>query len=238
MKEKFGHLATWLPDANLKLGDVGLLQDGRFFQKKTLEDLRIPFKTRAGSEGGDWDHSSGSDVKVNFAAEAKAGVPGVPSGHAVVSFGSSGSFLFQAHDCRTETIENMAAVGDELVYAYRANAFDKSWIVIDRIVRAKSATVLISDSKTAEIELGADVPLTSLPSLADVSIGVKVRRWTGEVTRFVATASLTPLFGASYLHGILTPRVDPIRGEEKAGAADARAPVLGSVTVDDQLVGR
>jgi hypothetical protein len=74
--------------------------------------------------------------------------------------------------------------------------------------------------------------------LADASIGVKAKRWKGEVTRFVAVAELTPLFGASYLHGLFTPKVDPVRGgETKEAEREGAASVLGSVTVADQLGG-
>jgi hypothetical protein len=228
MSERFGHLATWFPDTRVRLGDVGVLQGGRFFQKKTLEDLQIPFKVRAGSQGGDWDHSSGSDVQVQFSAATPEGAAAVPGGHAVVTFGSTGAFLFQAIDCRTETIENMADVGQEIVSAYRGGVYDREWIVIDRVVRARSATVLVSDSAGAEIELGADVPLAALPSLADASIGVKAKRWRGEVTRFVATSALTPLFGASKLRGLFRPRVGPVRSAEPE-------PVLGALTIEEQL---
>lgn len=200
MRDKFDHFATWLPDEKLQLGDIGALKNGRFYLKTTLERLKIRFAPRPGAAGGDWEHSSGSDVSVDFSAHASMAVPGAPSGGATVRFGHGGAFVFESIGCSTSVIENMAEVGNEVVLAWRSGEYEPSWVLIDRLVTARSATILISDSDSAEVELSASAPLGSMKSLADASLGVTAKRWRGEVTRFVAAAGITPLFGASRLH--------------------------------------
>ena len=233
--DKFDHLATWLPDDMMCLGDVGVITGGRFFRKTTLETLRIRFNVRAGNAGGDWDHSSGSDVKVNFGANAQTSAPGTLAGHAVVNFGSSGAFLFQALGCSTTTIEDMANVGDQIILAFRAKDYAADWIVIDRLVTARNITVLISDSEKSSIELGAKGALAALPSLADASLGISAEKWEGEVTRYVAKPGLTPMFGASHLHKSLFGKVtvNPFRSEDSG--RETAPEKLTSVTVAYQV---
>jgi len=236
--EKFGHLATWLPDDKLRLGDVGILEKGRFFRKTTLKALRIPFKRRLGNVGGDWDHSSGSDVSVDFGGKAESGAEGGPGGRALVNLGSSGAFLFQALGCRSQTIEDMGRAGDEILLAFRAGDYEKNWVVIDRLVTARSATVVISDSATACVEFAGKAPITSVPALADASLGIKVEKWEGEVTRFVTATDLSPMFGASRLRAALfgQPRVDPLRADEAiVDAEPKKAGTLAAVTIEEQI---
>lgn len=212
---KFDHFATWLPDEKLFLGDVGELRNGRFHLQTTLERLKIRYAARSGGEGGDWEHSSGSDVSVDFSAHASLAVPGSPAGAATLRFGSHGSFFFEAIGCSTSVIENMADVGDEVVLAWRARDYDRSWVTIDRLVTAKSATIVIADSDSAEVELSANAPLGSMKALADAKLGVSAKRWRGEITRFIAATGLTPMFGASRLHRRLLggTTVETYRGE-------------------------
>jgi hypothetical protein len=179
--------------------------------------LNIKFAERAGNAGGDWHHSSGADVSVDLNLKAALNVAGAPSGAAVVRFGKSGAFLFQSINCRTSVIENMAEVGNEIVLAYRAKEFMPTWVVVDRLVTADSATILIADSESAEIEFSANAPLGSAKSIADASLGINVKSWKGEVTRFVAASCLTPMFGASCLHKriLSAPTFGTFRGDSE-----------------------
>ena len=221
---KFGHFAAWLPDEKLRLGDVGLLDKQGFALKTTLHDLKITFTVRSGDEGegGDLYHSSGATTSVDFAGEAK--VAGAPAGAATVTLGGTGAFLFQALGCTTSLIANMAHVSNELVDAYRDDAFEVGWVVIDRLVTAESATILISGSSSAVVDLSANAPLATMQALADASLGVEMARSSGEVTQYVARARLTPMYRASRLNrsflGLGAPRVGVVRsGDDQASPA-------------------
>jgi hypothetical protein len=228
IRKKFDHFATWFPDEKLRLGDVGEVKDGRFYVKTSLERLKIKFDERLGHGGGDWDHSSGSDVSVDLTGKAEVSVPGAPSAAATVRFGATGAFIFQAIGCRTSVIENMGDVGNEIVVAYRIGEYQPSWVVIDRLVTAESATILISESSSAQVDFSGDAPMGGIKSLASASLGIKVAGWKGEVTRYVAEVQLTPMFGASHLHrGILggastrTWRSDALPEGAPSGALEA-----------------
>jgi len=46
--EQFSYLATWLPTAHIGVGDVGVVEKSIFTRMGTLQDFKIPFKTREG----------------------------------------------------------------------------------------------------------------------------------------------------------------------------------------------
>ncbi len=228
ISEKFGHLATWLPDEKLKLGDVGVLRDNRFYLKTSLSRLNIKYTVRPGNQGGDWGHSSGSDTVVSLDAAAKVPAAGETGGTANISFGGSGAFFFQALAARTETIEDMANVGAEIIYAYRRKEYERDWVVIDRIVTAKSATILISSSSSAKVDLAAKAPLTAVEMLADASLAVHASHTEGELTTFIAATELTPMFGASQLHTSFFSdhKVEPVRSEGSKTLPGSAAPEM------------
>ena len=223
--DKFDLLATWPLDEKLQLGDIGTLAGGRFFVRTTLSALRIGFHARSSSGTSDWDHTSGADLSVELQAGKDV----------VISFGSSGAFLFQARAAATATIENMAAVGAEILYHYRAQGFERDWIVIDRLVTAKSATILISESKKARVVLRASEALLSVAGLGDASLGIQIASTQGEVTRLIASESVTPMFGASRLSESLLRgmRVEPLRSNLPEPMSGDET--LQRVTLDERL---
>lgn len=234
--DKFGYLATWLPDEALRLGDVGELQGLRFYPRTTLSALGISFQSRCGQGKADWDHTSGRDVSIEVAGNAVSASTGVTpaGGGAVVRLASRGAFAFQALACRTEAIEDMAHVASEVIYAYRAGAFPKDWVVIDRLVSAKGLALIISDSKTARVELTGTTAVGVMHSLADAQLGVQVHKWEGEVTKYVTRAHLTPMFGASRLseHFLTGTKLKAVRNEM---STEAVPPSLVPITHAERL---
>jgi hypothetical protein len=71
-------------------------------------------------------------------------------------------------------------------------------VVITELITADSATILISATEKAHIDLSAkgQVAPTGL-SLADASAGLQVTRSSGVATQILAAQKLTPLFRAS-----------------------------------------
>jgi hypothetical protein len=223
--DKFDLLATWPLDERLQLGDVGMLTGGRFFLRTSLSALRIGFRARSSNGSSDWDHTSGADLSVELQAGKDA----------IVSFGSSGAFLFQARAAATATIENMAEIGAEILYHYRAHAFERDWIVIDRLVTANSAMILSSESEKARVVLRASEVLVSVAALGDASLGIQIASTEGEVTRLIARGAITPMFGASRLSESLLrgTRVKPVRGDRLEALQGDQT--LQRITLDEQL---
>jgi hypothetical protein len=200
MFDKFGFLATWLPNAAIRLGDVGAMSGGKFQRVTSLGDLGITFQVRKGSQPIDLSHSSEEGVSINLSgnAAADAGPAEANAGVAVV-FGSKGSFVFQATGCVEHSIEDQAKLGRDVIAKFKSGGdWDPDWVVINTVVEAKCATVLVSSSSEGKVELTAkgNLPPNGL-ALANADAGLHLSSLQGDVLHFVAQQGLTPMFRVS-----------------------------------------
>lgn len=197
--QRFSYLATWLPNTRLQLGDVGV-QDGQAFRRVTsLKDLGIAFQVRTGADRVDFTYTSQSGVTIQAKAQGQvaAGSP-LASAQAGISieFGEAGAFLFQAVGCSIDEIEDKAAVGRAAIALFQQGQWEPDWAVVDTLVKADSATIVVSNSQDAGLDLSADVPVT-IGDLAKADAGLAVKAQRGDVVRFIAARGLAPLFKLS-----------------------------------------
>ena len=196
---RFQYLAAWLPNANLSLGDVGVHEGGRFKRMSALKDLGLPFRVRIGTNPIDFTYTSESGVTVatKIGGKVAAGTS-LPLGQADISiqFSRKGAFLFQAIGCSTEEIEDKMALGQVIIRLVKEGSWEPSWAVVDTLVRADTATIVLSNSRTGAVELTAKAPV-SVANLANVAVGLSVTSQTGDIIRFIAAKGLSPLFRLS-----------------------------------------
>jgi hypothetical protein len=198
--QRYKHFAAWLPNAKVRLGDVGVVAGKYFKRKTTLKALKVPFATRAGDKPLTFndDLTAGLEVHAKAAGQAAAGTA-LPLAQAGVSidFTREGAFLFHAVDCYTDEIEDKAAVGEALVQL--GDRCDVNWSVVDTVVRAGSTTILVANSRNARLELTAKSAV-DVSNLAKPELGLVVTSKKGDVTQFVGEQGLTPLFRLSGFH--------------------------------------
>ena len=150
--------------------------------------------------------------------------PGMPpvGGGVKISFGSSGQFVFQAANCRHEEIDDMASVARAMLALYRDGQWEDDWVVVDAVLHAGSATIMVSDSKGSELSLTARGTLSQGPlALANAQAGLSVSSQSGQITQFIAAQGLTPLYRISRIKRSLLDRL--FGGEGKVEAARAAA---------------
>jgi len=193
------YVAAWLPNINVKLGDVGQLKGELFSVESTLKKLGISFKVRKGEEPTDFDYQSKISMKVKAAGEvvAKTTLPQAKAGVSI-EFGKEGAFLFQAPGCMVDQIEDKAAVGNRVRELLEKKKWQPDWVVVDTLVKADCATILVSNSRNAALDLTAETAVTAA-NLANLKAGLSVNYQRGEVFRFIASEGLTPLFMLSGL---------------------------------------
>jgi hypothetical protein len=193
------YVAAWLPNINVKLGDVGQLKGELFSVETTLDMLGIPFTVRKGAKPVDFDYKSGISVKVKAAGNVAAGTT-LPQAKAGISiqFDKEGAFLFQAAGCMVDQIENKAAVGNGVRELLEKKKWQPDWVVVDTVVRVDVATIFVSNSRSAALDLTAETAVTAA-NLADLKAGLSMNYQRGEVFRFIASEGLTPLFMLSGL---------------------------------------
>jgi hypothetical protein len=199
--DRFNYLPSWLPNTKLKLGDVGIQQGGTFKRMTSLRELSIPYKIRHGKEPVDFTYTSQSGIsnKAKLAGELAAGTT-IPLGKAgiLVEFSQQGAFLFQAVGCLVNEIEDRARLGEAIISLHTKKRWDPAWSVVDTLVKAERATILVSNSNHATLELTAKTQV-AISNLADAETGLTVSSQQGDIIRFLAAKGLTPLFKLSRL---------------------------------------
>ena len=201
MYDRFAYLATWLPNSKLKLGDVGIQDGGSFKRMTSLKKLGVPFNVRVGKTPMDFSYTSqsGISVKTKLAGELAAGTT-LPLGKAglVVEFSKEGAFLFQAVGCLVDEFEDRATVGKTIIKLHAKKGWDPAWSVVDTLVKVNRATILVSNSHDAKLELTANSPV-AIAHLANAEVGLAVNSQQGDIVRFLAAKGLTPMFRLSRL---------------------------------------
>ncbi len=197
--QRFSYLAAWLPNINLRLGDVGVLQGEQFKQMTTLKALGVPFETRTSTSTIDFTYTSQSGVtlktKVNGEVAIGTTLPATQAGISM-QFSKEGAFLFQAVKCRVDEIEDKDAVGKVVVKLLKEGTWNRDWGVVDTLVRAGSATIVVSNSQVASLELTANAPV-AVANPANLGIGLSVNSQSGDIIQFIAAKGLAPLFKLS-----------------------------------------
>ncbi len=197
--QRFSHLGTWLPNANLRLGDVGFQKGEEFKQMTTLKDLGIPMTLRRGASRVDFTYTSQSGVKLQTKAKGVVAVgttlPVAEAGIAI-QFSQEGAFVFQAIGCIVDEIENKVELGDAVMKLIQQGKWEADWSVVDTIVKADCATILVSNSASSALELTAKTPVETT-NLANLEAGFSVNSQSGDILRFIAEKGLTPLFKLS-----------------------------------------
>lgn len=218
MKKKFGYLATWLPGTPFILGDIGILNDNVFTHVAFLNDFNIQFDPRIDENGDDVEYSSQGSVSIATKMSGTIAPQGSTLGDIdagfIVEFGNENSVFFKANDIKTNLIENTAKLGEQILSLYREGRWNKNWVIITELVSAKTATILISNSTNAKIELRANANIDAKKlDIADAKFDFGATFSKGMDTKIIAQSGLTPLFKVMGLKSrIFLPPVFKARG--------------------------
>lgn len=218
MKRKFGYYATWNPGVPLQLGDVGIFKNNVFTKISDLESFQITFDIREDQTEVDLEHSSQGSVSVttklsgtvaphgSVLADADAGI--------VVEFGKDNSTLFKANKTVSPTIKDTIQLGNIVLELFKQGKWNKNWAIITELVKAESATIIISNSSNSKIELKANANVDA-PSfdIADANFEFSTLISKGLETMIIAAEGITPLFKCMGIKtGIFVPPVFRAKG--------------------------
>jgi hypothetical protein len=203
MYKRFGYLATWVPNINLNLGDVGVMKDRVFERVTTLAQQSITFETRADPNYADYEYTSANGVKVKI-----KGAGEVPMAGSVISQADAGisyafqrenAIVFQATRCREMSILDQSNLGTQILSFYEQGKWPEDYVVITNLISCQGTTILISSSSSGMIEFSIDAGLNPgrIIQIADVKTGLKVVQSSNIGVKFIAAKDLTPLFKAA-----------------------------------------
>jgi hypothetical protein len=232
MHKNMGFFATWLPSSAIELGDIGVLDAGRFRRVGSLKELGITgLEVREGAPDN-ISYSASAERSVGIGA----GVSAAPlvTGEVSIEFSSEGGYVFEAMAMRQLEIADRMVLAATLLQAYQNGVWQADWLVVDSLYTAASATVLVSQDTTSKIVLKASaaaLPLGAL-LLADPKLGLSVASSSGRIVHIIAADNLRPLYSCVRVRDPLLgrPSVVPVRGGGDQGVNS-----LGRPGIDDLL---
>ena len=198
LKKKFGYYATWHPGTPLQLGDIGILSDNVFNRIGNVKKHGIDFEIRKDDTYEDLEYSTKGSVSITAKFAGTAAPQGstlatVDAGM-IIEFGNSNAIYFKAGKTKTNLIENVIQLGQEILRLFEEGKWNKKWVVITELVEAESATVLISNSSNAKIELKAKGNINAPTiDIADAEAEFTATFYKGMDTKIIAEKGLTPL---------------------------------------------
>jgi hypothetical protein len=214
MHRNMGYFATWLPSSSIELGDIGVLEAGRFCRVGSLKELGISHAAVREGTPEDVSYSASASRRDGATAGASTSLP-VGKAELSIQFTSQGGYVFEAIGMRHIEIEDRLALAASLLDAHERGRWQQEWLLVEALYAAGSATIIVSEDTTSEIVLKANaaVPLGSLP-LADPKLGLSVASSSGKLVHVVAANNLRPLYSCVRVREPMfgKPTVTPVRG--------------------------
>src|SRR4051794_24174633 len=112
LAREFQYVASWPPQAEVRLGDVGVFQGRGFEVNTTLEKLGMAFEEYTEPARGVWGFASDGAVTIAAEAAGNAAAPAaatVASASATLSFTRANAVFFRAEDVQLQRIEDLDA---------------------------------------------------------------------------------------------------------------------------------
>lgn len=231
LHEKLGFFANWLPADPIDVGDVGRLEGGRFRRATSLAALGVEADVETIPSGQPVEYVSKGGTKVEVASGA--GVADLASAEVKVTFSHESAFLFHTSILRPVRLSNPAAVTRSVLAAYDEGSWEKEWLLVEALHEADLATILVSQDKSAEVVLSANVSeLLASVSLADPRISFSVVSSRGRMVKIVHAERVRPLYSCLRIRDplIRDPSLRPVRG-----AATPSQSAFGRPPVDELL---
>jgi hypothetical protein len=204
-----GYMATWLPSEQLDAGDVGRFErNGRFRRETTLAALGVVATVAPGTATAVVKHHSAGGVSVNFKAAGDSPLANSLLSKAeagfLVELGREHAIFFEAVGCTHERVVDVEDVGIEILARVGASLWKRDYFVITEVIRAASATILVSQGANARFEASVSAPAgPGLLSVGDAKLGLLVKHSSSLGVELAAQTALTPLFTAYHIHKTL-----------------------------------
>lgn len=195
-------LAAWPPGSPIKVGSVGrFLGAGLFEPETTLGSYGINVVVDDDAGAGVLSYTSQGVGESSFTVGAH--IPDLASGlinakaKATIKFGSEHGIIFRASGLRYETMRDQPKMARKVAHLAKSGQWGRDWYIVTQVVQAGSASVLIADSPSAEVELalGADVNVGGI-ELLGAELKPHVIRHKGMHILIIDETGLAPLFKA------------------------------------------
>lgn len=188
IRRQFDRNPVWIPGTEMRVGDIGLVKDGRWQLLATLADLDEPiaFKVRKdATKTKSIEVDSGDGVETSLRISVSSDAPplqGVAEGNAGLglSFSNSGQFSLRVYGVLTDVISSLASVEREMLNRFFgpdgvSRSWDPDWAVVTEVMTADRGLVAVASESGAEctVDLGVELGAANV-SLGDASANASI----------------------------------------------------------------
>lgn len=194
-------LAAWPPGSPMKVGSVGRFLGDRIFEPETtLGSYGIKPTVDDDPGAGVLTYTSKGVNESSFTVGAH--VPDLASGvvdakaKVTVKFAREHGIIFRASGLRYQTMRDQPNMAKEVARLAESGQWGRDWYIVTQVVQAASASVLIANAPSAEVELvlGADANVAGI-ELLGAELKPRVVRHK-DMHILIVAEGLAPLFKA------------------------------------------
>jgi hypothetical protein len=199
MKAQLNYSATWLPTIIVSPGDVGTVSNYEFHHLTNIAALGVKLETIPGSSQMEFDYCSANSVSIFAKSSGQAPLAGSSFSQAdagiSVKFSRNNAIVSRLSQCSSTRIADLNSLRKEILLRYRSKEWRDDMVVVTEAVKAARATIIISNSSNAQIDLlvRGNVGPREL-HLANASAEFQVLRSSNIAFQIIAEKDLTPLF--------------------------------------------
>ncbi len=222
MHGNLGFFASWLPADPVDVGDIGVLEGGRFRRVGTLAELGIPCDVEVTPGKSAMQFTSTEGVQLD--ASGGANVQAAARFEVSIRFSGAGAFVFHASGLQLRRLRNRGQVAEAMLDNYERKRWKKEWLLVESVHAAERASIIISEDNAARLVLAADVKLPPTISLADPKVGFEVAATEGKLFQTLGAKNLHPLYSCLRIRDPLFGQAEvmPVRGPGDAANRLAR----------------
>ena len=231
MRREFGYSATWLPNAPLRIGDVGFFRRDRFERVTSLRAMGVAVPLSPPGESSDLEYLSAGHVELSWRTDAGVGsldqiIGTAPTADASttvsVLFGRAHAVVFQALASRVQAVRDLTELASQLRPLVESGKWQRDFAVITEVIQTGPSAVLVSSQANARADFRVKTSALAGPCvLARASANLGIVSASGVSVKIAAPNGLTPLFRAcAFRSRLRRPPKLTYRGDSEAGSGD------------------
>lgn len=236
MHDNIGFFATWLPGDNINIGDIGIIDGGRFRKQTSLSELDIDFSMSPEGAPISLQYTSTEGTKISCGGNASGDIL-QSKAEISIDFSKTGAFLFHALNVRHFRMEGLSKVTSEIIKLFDNGNWHKGWHLIDSQHVADTATIIVSQDQSASLTLSAEtsMELGSIP-LADPNVKLSVASSRGKLVQIICGREIRPLYSCLRIRKnfLRSSEVIPVRG--RVNGPIIQEPMWITPTIQDFLI--
>ncbi|MGH3225036.1 MAG: hypothetical protein ACRDPY_41210 [Streptosporangiaceae bacterium] len=250
MSRELRLLAAWPPGSPVRVGSVGrFLGDWIFEPETTLGSYGVDVSVDDDPGAGVLSYTSKGANEPSITAGVH--IPDLAAGaidakaKVTIKFASEHGIIFRASGIRFLTMRDQPQMARKVAGLAKSGQWGRDWYIVTQAIQAASASILISNSASAEVELalGANATVAGI-ELLGAELRPRVVRQKDMHFLIVGEGGLTPLFKAKRVKRTMFGNVKlkagfgpaDVSGIEDMDDASFEREFLEEVDIVDQIV--